>query len=53
MLLGLGDVRRNVWILRWLKVRPPPVPNRVLNNPLLLYAVLTTQRLRNNKSSDS
>jgi len=43
--LGLGDVRRNVRILRWLEVRPPPVSNGVLDNPLLLDAVLTTQRL--------
>ena len=45
MLLGLGDVRGDVGILGRLKVRPPPIPNRVLDGPLGGCPVSPTQRL--------
>lgn len=45
VLLRLGDVRRNVRILRRLEVRTPPIADRVLDDPVLLDAILTAQRL--------
>lgn len=45
VLLRLGDVRRNIRILRRLKVGAPPVADGVLDDPVLLDAVLSAERL--------
>lgn len=45
VLLRFGDVGRNVRVLRRLKVRAPPVADRVLHYPVLLDAVLPAEGL--------
>ena len=43
VLLGLGDVRRDVGVLGWLEVWSPPVPDGVLDHPLGGRAVRPAQ----------
>lgn len=45
MLFRLGDVRRNIRILRRLKVGTPPVADGVLDDPVLFDAILSAERL--------
>lgn len=46
VLLGLGDVRRDVRVLRRLEVGPPPVADDVLHKPVLFDAVQPAEGLQ-------